>query len=57
VCLLLLLFLRAAVFYSGALLQVTGSCLDITLHYFPAPCCLWLLAMEVWLAQLRVLSV
>jgi len=34
VCLVLLLFLCAAVFYSGALLQVTGSCLGTTL--FPS---------------------
>jgi hypothetical protein len=31
VCLMLLLFLCAAVFYSGALLQVIGSCLGVTL--------------------------
>jgi hypothetical protein len=34
VCLLLLMFLHAAVFYSGALLQVTGCCLGMTL--FPS---------------------
>lgn len=33
-CLMLLLFLHAAVFYSGALLQVIGSCLGMTL--FPS---------------------